>query len=156
MARKLEWTPKQTEVYRLLIQPIEFKDIIAKGFTKNMVSRVKGAIQEGQKPEGELEPGVEPGGNGSKSKGGTNQPLITVAGPARASPIVFKVGQQQIILDPLELYRQYSYYADLGKKDGLNYSFSEVLTIGMQLVWMLQQDIPLTENMLTAILSGYK
>lgn len=146
MPTLLTWTDKQREIFKFLEEGKEFKEITDLGYTRNMVSRVKTAREDGQKPE----PLENTGLNGSR----TNQNLITVTGP-KGSPITFKVGTKEIVLDPLELNRQYEFYTDLAKKDGMKYSFSEVLTIGIQTVWFLVQDVPLTENVLTAIFYGY-
>lgn len=146
MPTLLTWTDKQREIAQLLGAGKEFKEITDQGYTKNMVSRVKTALAEGQKPELGKKEGLE---QGSK----TTQDLIGLTVP-KSAPIIFKLDRKDIVLDPLELMKQYRYYADLAKKDNLNYSFSEVLTMGIQLVWILKQDIPLTENMLTAIFYG--
>ena len=153
MPTQLTWTDKQREIYKLLGEGKEFKEITDQGYTKNMVSRVKTALAEGQKPVLEPEKDLELKGSG------TTKDLVGLAAP-KSAPIVFKLGRQEIALDPLELYRQYRYYEDLARKDGkdgkdsLGYSFSQVLTLGMQLIWILKQDIPITENMLTAIFYG--
>lgn len=150
MPTLLTWTDKQREIFKLLEEGKEFRAITDLGYTRNMVSRVKAAREDGQKPEPLEE---DPNSSRTKQGSGTNQSLITVTGP-KGSPISFKVGTKEIVLDPLELMKQHRYYTDLAKNDNLGYSFSEVLTMGMQLVWILRQDIPLTENMLTAIFYG--
>jgi hypothetical protein len=143
MPTLLTWTDKQREIYKLLEEGKEFRAITDLGYTRNMVSRVKAAREAGQKPEPLEE---------DPASSRTNQNLIAVTGP-KGSPISFKVGTKEIVLDPLELIKQHRYYLDLAKKDGnLGYSFSEVLSLGIQIVWILTQDIPLTENMIVGIL----
>lgn len=150
MPTLLTWTDKQREIFKLLEERKEFREITDLGYTRNMVSRVKTAREDGQKPE-PLEEDTD--GSRTKKGSGTTQDLVGLAAP-KSTPIVFKLGRQEIVLDPLQLYRQYRYYEDLAKRDTLSYSFSEVLTLGMQLIWVLKQDIPITENLLTAIFSG--
>ena len=143
----LTWTQKQREVAALADQSKTFQEITDLGYSLNMTSRVLNALKEGQKPELE----VEAPGTGSESR-----PLVAVAGP-KSAPIMFRIDQKQIALDPLELHRQYGYYLALTKKDGETaYSFSEVLTLAMQVLWVLHQEIPVTENMLRALFYGYK
>jgi hypothetical protein len=139
MSTKLRWTPKQREIAQCFEEGKEFKDIIAQGYTKNMASRVKTALGEGQKPETELK--------GSK----TSQSLIGVSGPKSSTPIGFKIGTKEIVLDPLELMKQYRYYTEIVKKDGFTESFSEVLTIAVKMLWTSLLDIPITEDLLNAI-----
>lgn len=145
MAKKgqLEWTEKQREIYRLLKDGKEFMAVVAMGYSLFIVSKVKNAIAAGQKPE------AKEGNDGDRSGG--PQDLIGVKSP-KSPVILFSVDKKEISLDPLELNTQYRYYLDLAKKDNLGYSFSQVLTIGMQIVWILTQDIPLTENMILGIL----
>jgi len=49
MAKGLEWTPKQTEVAELLRGGADRQAIIAKGYSKTMVSRVENALKTGLK-----------------------------------------------------------------------------------------------------------
>jgi hypothetical protein len=140
MSTQLTWTDKQREIFKLLEERKEFRAITDLGYTRNMVSRVKAAREDGQKPE-PLE-----GSAGS----GTIQNLITVAGP-KGSPIRFTVGTKEIVLDPLELMKQHRYYMEIVKKDGFTESFSEVLTIAIKLLWTSLLDIPVTQDLLNAI-----
>lgn len=150
--KSLTWTDKQRAIAGLADQGKEFLEIVDLGFSKTMASRVLRALKAGQKPTLKPEGGVE---TETETKGET-KPLVAVAGP-KSAPIIYRIDQKQIALDPLELNRQYSFYADLIKdNDDMKYSFSEVLTIGIQIVWFLQQDIPHTENMLRALLYGYQ
>lgn len=50
MATGLEWTPKQTEVAELLRAGTDRQAVMAKGFSKTMVSRVAKAIKTELKP----------------------------------------------------------------------------------------------------------
>jgi hypothetical protein len=150
MKSKLTWTDKQREIAELAGQNKTFVEITDLGYSKNMTSRVLTALKEGQKPEPKPEPGT-PG----TEPGGAAKPLVSGAAP-KVSPIIFRVASREISLDPLELNRQYQYYLDLAKDDGMNYSFSEILTIGIQLVWVMSQDIPITANLLTALFYGYQ
>lgn len=148
MAKKvpLTWTQKQREVVELAEQGKTFQEITDSGYSLNMTSRVLNALKEGQKPELEVE----------ESGSGSDKPLVAVTGP-KSAPIMYRIDQKQIALDPLELNRQYGYYLDLTKKDGETvYSFSQVLTLAMQTLWALHQEIPWTENMLRALFYGYK
>lgn len=148
MAKKvpLTWTEKQREVAALAEQGKTFQELIDLGYSLNMTSRVLNALKEGQKPELEVE---DPGS-------GSDKPLVAVTGP-KSAPIMYRIDQKQISLDPLELNKQYSYYSDLTKKDGgISNSFSQVLTLSMQVLWVLLQDIPKDENMLKAIFYGAK
>lgn len=151
MKGKLRWTDKQKEVAQLITEGKEFNDIVASGYSLHMVSKVKAALAKGQSPgqngEGEAEIKSESGGGNGK------QNLVSVKAP-KSSPIVFTINKKEIALDPLELNTQYRYYQDLTKRDGMSYSFSEIQTIGIQLVWILTQDIPLTENMISGIIYG--
>jgi hypothetical protein len=146
MKAKLTWTEKQREIAQLANQGKTFLEITGLGYSKNMTSRVLTALKEGQKPE--LEEKSEGAGDGAR-------PLVAVAG-SKGAPIIFRVASREISLDPLELNRQYGYYADLAKDNNFGLSFSEILTVGIQLVWIMMQDIPLTENMLRAIFYGYQ
>jgi hypothetical protein len=140
---KITWTDKQKEIAKLVDEGKTFTDIINAGYSKHMTSRVLAALKAGQKPE------PEPG----HDETGTSKGLLGITGPKNA-PITFKVASKEITLDPLELYNQYRFYESLARQDGLSYSFSEVLTMGIQLIWMMKQDIPLTENMMRAIFYG--
>jgi hypothetical protein len=149
--KQISWTPKQREIAELVEQGKEFAEIIAQGYSKHMTSRVMAALKEGLNP-----PVGEGGTTGEGGTAGTRK-LISASAPKQA-PIMFAVANKQIALDPLELYRAYRYYEDLTKKneDGDKpYAFSEVLTMGVQLVWCLRQDIPITENFLKALFYGY-
>jgi hypothetical protein len=151
MKSKITWTDKRREIAELAGQGKEFMEITALGYSKNMTSIVLNALKDGQKQELEQ----ESKGGGTEGGSGIKRELVGTATP-KSAPILFRLGLKEIVLDPLELNRQYSYYEDLARKDGLGYSFSEVLTIGIQLVWIMKQDIPITENMLRAIFYGYK
>ena len=146
MAKKkdeITWTEKRKEIVDLAAQGKAFMEIVSLGYSKDMTSKVLNALKKGQNPAG---------GDGS----GGEKPMVTVVGP-KISPIVFRVDQKQIVLDPLELNTQYRYYADLVRRDGgITEAFSQVLTLGMQVLWVLHQEIPLTENMLKAIFYGSK
>lgn len=148
MKTGLRWTTKQREVAQLFEEGKEFKDIIALGYSNYMTSKVKTALGKGQNPKQEGEPKPS-------EKDATKQDLVAMQTP-KSAPIVFKIDRKEIVLNPLDLNRQYGYYEDLARNDNLGYSFSEILTIGIQLVWILKQNIPLTENMLRAIFYGYK
>lgn len=140
MGKKLDWTDKQRKVFQLLEEGKEFKAITDLGYSLNMVSRVKTARKEGQKP------GVE------EEKKQASGPLDLVAiGGGKSSPIVFRLDKKEIVLDPLELMKQYRYYSEIVKKDGFTESFSEVLTISVKLLWTSLLDIPITQDLLNAI-----
>ena len=151
MKGKLRWTDKQKEVAQLITEGKEFNDIVASGYSPHMASKVKTALAKGQSPgqkeeeEAEIKSGS---GNGNGKQG-----LVGIKVP-KSSPIVFTINKKEIALDPLELNTQYRYYQDLTKRDGMSYSFSEIQTIGIQVVWILTQDIPLTENMISGIIYG--
>lgn len=155
MAKQLTWTDKTRDVAALLQTGKDFMEVVGMGYSKNMVSRVKTALDSGQKP---VEPGAEESVDGVEQGSSTRErQFMGVKTPTKGSPISFKVGTDDILLDPLELYHSYRYYLDLSRKNGgISNSFSEVLTYGMQLVWMMCQDIPITENMMRAIFYGYK
>lgn len=145
---QLRWTDKQKEIAQLLQEGKPFKDIIALGYTKSLVSKVRNALGMAYNPEPKpkTSENQEPGDNGKRNLVGLKAP--------KSSPILFTINKKEIALDPLELNTQYRFYQDIAKRDGMSYSFSEVQTIGIQLVWMLMQDIPLTENMVMGILYG--
>jgi hypothetical protein len=158
--KELSWTDKQRQIADLIAQGKGFTEITKMGYSLHMTSRVATALKEGKKPPArqELAKGGNGAGGGSESNligDGSPKELIEIRGPSTA-PIVFKIDRKEIHLDPLELDRQYGYYADLAKKDGLIHTFSEIQTFGVQLIWILMQDIPLTENVLRAIFYGYK
>lgn len=149
MAKKkdeITWTEKRKEVADLAAQGKGFMEIVSLGYSKDMTSKVLNALKKDNEP-------VEPPRGGS---GAGDKPMVTVVGP-KIAPIVFRVDQKQIVLDPLELNTQYRYYAELVRRDGgITEAFSQVLTLAMQVLWVLHQDIPLTENMLKAIFYGSK
>jgi hypothetical protein len=149
--KQFTWTEKRKQIADLAGQGKRFMEIIAMGYSLDMTSKVIKALKNGQKPPEVTE--VE----GAKDKTPEREkPLVAVTAP-KIAPIVFRIDQKQIVLDPLELNAQYRYYIDLAKKDGgITDSFSEVLTLGIQVLWVLHQDIPLTQNMLKAIFYGYK
>lgn len=147
MKGELHWTDKQRKVAQLLADGKNYDEIVAVGFSGTMYSRVKKALDKGQKPKEKAKVKVESeGGNGVHE-------LVGVKAPKTA--ITFNIEQKKIDLDPLELSKQYRYYQELAKDDRLGgVSFSEMLTYGMQVVWLLLQDIPLTEKMVNAVLYG--
>jgi hypothetical protein len=148
MSAKLSWTDKQRKIFQLLEEGKEFKAITDLGYSLNMVSRVKTARNEGQKPDLEDDQNDGKGGTPKKPSG----PLDLVAiGAGKSSPIVFRLDKKEIVLDPLELMKQYRYYSDITKKDGFTESFSEVLTIAVKLLWISLLDIPITQDFLNAI-----
>jgi hypothetical protein len=142
---KLIWTDKERAIADLTAQGKEFMEIVALGYSKSMVSRVVNALKEGQKPEMKL--GVE---KDRTIEDETRRPLVMVTGP-KTAPIIFKLDRKDIVLDPLELMKQYRYYTEIVKKDGFTESFSEVLTIAVKLLWTSLLDIPITEDLLNAI-----
>jgi hypothetical protein len=156
----LTWTDKQREVAELIGQGKTFAEIHALGYSKRMINRVSTALKGGQQPPPvetkavETETIVETDKGKGDAKGNTkDKPLVSIAG-SKGSPIVFWVEQKKIIIDPFELHNQDRYYLDLARKNGgINETFSEVLTLGMQVLWVLHQDIPMTENMLKAVFS---
>lgn len=147
-------------------------EIIAAGFSNGMTGLVMNALKKGERPpelaeeetpvekpddpeDGEAK---EPGGNGkkeAKEKDTSGKPRDLISGSVpKSSPIRFAFAQKEILLDPLELHTQYRYYLDLSKRNGgITETFSEVLTLAMQVLWFLHQDIPVTENMLKAVFS---
>jgi len=151
MKSKIVWTDLRREIAELAAQGKEFNEIIALGYSKNTTSIVLNALKDGQKPK--------PKDSGTEDGDGTDagtKPLVAVVGP-KTAPIIFSFEQKKISLDPLELHAQYRYYCDLAKRDGgITESFSEVLTLGMQVLWVLHQNIPMTPNMLKAVFTGYK
>jgi hypothetical protein len=149
--KQVSWTPKQREIAALFEEGKEFSEIVDMGYSKHMTSRVMTALKEGLKP-----PAREGGTNNGGGTPGTKA-LISATAP-RGAPILFRVANKEIALDPLELYQAYRYYEDLIRKseDGDKpYSFTEVLTMGMQMIWCLKQDIPITPNFLRALFYGY-
>lgn len=144
MAKGLQWTEKQREIDQHFADGKEFMDIVAMGYSLYMVSKVKKARAEGQKPEAKEKAKVEAkGGNGKRELVGVSAPTST--------PIVFRIEKQEIKLDPLELMKQYRYYTEIVKKDGYTESFSEVMTIAIKLLWTSLLDIPITGDLLNAI-----
>jgi hypothetical protein len=156
----LTWTDKQREVAELIGQGKTFAEIHALGYSKRMINRVSTALKSGQQPtpvETETIVSTESvetdKGKGDARSSSKDKPLVSIAG-SKGSPIVFWVEQKKIIIDPFELHNQYRYYLDLARKNGgISETFSEVLTLGMQVLWVLHQDIPMTENMLKAVFS---
>jgi hypothetical protein len=158
----LDWTEKQREVAALLASGKSFMEVVNAGYSLSMVHRVSHALNEGQKPtpldqlkDGESDPGGgsnEQGESDKNAKGG--RPLVAVVGP-RSAPITFRVDSKQISIDPLELHRQYGLYADLAKDNSFTLSFSQLQTIGIQIAWVMLQDIPITENFLRALFYAY-
>jgi len=159
--KKLSWTDKQRQVADLVQQGKSFTEITGLGYSLHMTSRVATAIKEGKKPppRQEVEKTGKDGGNGAGGGngggGGSPQDLVAITGP-KTAPIIFRIDRREIHLDPLELHRQYDYYADLAGKNDMSQTFSQIQTFGVQLIWILMQDIPLTENLLRAIFYGYK
>lgn len=149
--KSFTWTEKRIEIAKLVAEGKTFMEIVGLGYSLNTTSKVVNALKAGENPPG-AEVAAEVAG-GSKEAG---KPLVTVTGP-KTAPIVFFLEQKKIALDPLELHAQYRYYTDLMSRDGgYTESFSEVLTLGMQVLWVLHQNIPLKPEMLKAIFTGYK
>jgi hypothetical protein len=148
MGAKLSWTDKQKEIFQLLEEGKEFKAITDLGYTLNMVSRVKTARSEGQKPESEG--GQNDGKPGDQKKPSGPLDLVAIGG-GKSSPIIYRLDKKEIVLDPLELIKQYRYYSDIVKKNGYTESFSEMLTLGLKLLWISLLDIPVTKELLNAI-----
>jgi hypothetical protein len=149
--KSFTWTEKRIEIAKLVAQGKEFMDIVGLGYSLDMTSKVVNVLKTGEKPP---EEGVEAEKDDRSKDAG--KPLITVTGP-KTAPIIFFLEQKKIALDPLELHAQYRYYTDLAGRDGgITESFSEVLTLGMQVLWVLHQNIPLKKEMLKVIFTGYK
>jgi hypothetical protein len=149
--KTFHWTKHRKEIADLANQGKEFMEIIALGYGKNATSIVMNALKRGVKVPEHIEEGERiPEDETGEAKG---KPLISGSSP-KSAPIIFKLGQKEIVLDPLELHNQYRYFLDLSKRNGgITETFSEVLTLGMQVLWVLHQDIPMTENMLKAVFS---
>jgi len=155
--KEITWTKKRKKVAALAAEGKTFMEIVAKGYSKDMTHKVLKALKAGQEPP---QPKPKPSEEGDPSNGdnppGGEKDLVAVAG-SKGSPIVFWVEQKKIALDPFELHKQYGWYSSIANKDGgISNSFSEVLTLAMQVLWVLLQDIPKDENMLTAIFYGAK
>ena len=54
MLGNLRWTDKQREIAQLVADGKEFKDITAFGYSNYMVTKVKNALEEGQKPKAKV------------------------------------------------------------------------------------------------------
>jgi len=141
------WTDKQREIARLMAESKTHSQLRQAGFYPNLIQKVKRALEQGSVPPSEEEAVAK------EEEQKSSQKLVSVKSPS-PSPIVFRLDKKEIALDPIQLNKQYGYYEDIIKKDGLTNSFSEVQTIGIQLVWLLMQDIPLSENMINGILYG--
>jgi hypothetical protein len=174
------WTVPRQEVADLVAQGKSFMEIVAEGYSNTMTSMVMNELNRAKRAAKaiedetaeEPEDGVKAKEEGTEEKeeekekekadkkdkknGETPEKvraLIGTAGP-KTSPILFRLGQKEIVLDPMELHNQYRYYLDLARRNGgITETFSEVLTLGMQVLWVLHQDIPMSENMLKAIFS---
>lgn len=154
------WTKQRKQIADLANQGKEFAEIISLGYGKDATSKVLRALKRGVKVPEHIaddevieaeDPGGSGGGGGNGSGDGKAKPLIGGSAP-KTAPIVFRLGQREITLDPMELHNQYRYYLDLSKKNGgITETFSEVLTLSMQVLWVLHQNIPMTENMLKAV-----
>ncbi len=111
--------------------------------------------QEAKEEDGGEKKETKEEGKGDQTAG-KSKPLVATTSP-KIAPIIFKFAQREIILDPFELHDQYRYYVDLARADGgIKETFSEVLTLGMQVLWVMHQNVPLTTNMLKAIFTGAK
>jgi hypothetical protein len=165
--KQFTWTETRREIADLAAQGKEFMEIIALGYSKDTTSKVLRKLRRDQKAE-ELANGENPGEEGESDEKdgekegkegqlpGRSKPLVAATSP-KTAPIIFRLGQKEIVLDPLELHAQYRYYIDLARRDGgITESFSEVLTLGIQVLWALHQEVPMTPNMLKAIFTGYK
>jgi len=141
------WTDKQREIARLMSEGKTHSQLRQAGFYPNLIQKVKRALEQGSVPPSDEEAATK------EEEQNRSQKLVSVKAPS-PSPIVFRLDKKEIALDPIQLNRQYGYYEDIIKKDGLTNTFSEVQTIGIQLVWLLMQDIPLSENMINGILYG--
>jgi hypothetical protein len=145
------WTDKRIEIAKLLAEGKEFMEIVKLGYSLDMTSKVVKALKAGENA-----PGVEVAEEVADRSKEDGKPLVIVTAP-KTAPIVFFFEQKKIALDPLELHAQYRYYSDLASRNGgITESFSEVLTLGMQVLWVLNQNIPLNPEMLKAIFTGYK
>jgi len=145
------WTDKQREIARLMAEGKTHSQLRQAGFYPNLIQKVKRALEQGGVPPSEEEALAKAAAKEEEQK--SSQKLVSVKSPS-PSPIVFRLDKKEIALDPIQLNKQYGYYEDIIKKDGLTNTFSEVQTIGIQLVWLLMQDIPLSENMISGILYG--
>ena len=155
--KEITWTKKRKKIAALSAQGKTFMQIVALGYSKDMTSKVLTALKAGQQPperKKQVSEEGEPGDEDNHQEG--DKSLVSVTG-SKGSPIVFWLEQKKIALDPFELHKQYSYYTALANKNGgITNSFSQVLTLAMQVLWILLQDIPKDENMLKAIFYGAK
>lgn len=91
----LEWTPKQAEIAVLLRGGADPQAVIAKGYTKTMVSRVGKALKSGQAPPGinpEIKPETTP-----------KQELASTRGETHIRPrTVESVGVGEILIEPAD------------------------------------------------------
>jgi hypothetical protein len=150
---RLVWTQPRKEIADLVAQGKGFMEIVSLGYSKTMTSVVMNALKKGETPAEPDETDPAGQGNGDGNGKDNAKPLISTAS-SKSAPIIFRLGQKEIVLDPMELYNQHRYYLDLCRRNGgITETFSEVLTLGMQVLWALHQDVPMTENMLKAIFS---
>lgn len=95
MSKKgLEWTPKQVEIAVLLRGGADSQAVIAKGYTKTMVSRVGKALKSGQIP---------PGANPEIKPETPKQELPSTRGETHIRPrSVESVGVGEILIEPAD------------------------------------------------------
>lgn len=156
------WTRQRKQIADLAAQGKKFEEIVTLGYGKDATSKTLAALKRGvQVPEhiadDEIIEAEDPGhGGGGTDRGRDStkgQPLVAASSP-KTAPIVFRFAQKEIILDPLELHTQYRYYEDLARRNGgFPETFSQVLTLGMKVLWVLHQDVPMDTDILKAVFS---
>ncbi len=149
----MKWTEKQREIAARLGQNQSFEDVVAAGYTQSLVSYVLNAIKKGNTPEKadaeatakklsaeqvqlaaeevrKVKGGKDPSVRATKAGG----ELANILQPIKGA-IIFKLGENEIDLNPQHLYDAYQYYKDIVEENGIEEDFSLALKDAMKLVW---------------------
>ena len=127
----LAWTEKQREILALFSKGMSFSQVVEQGFAKATVSKVKEAMEKGEKPP---EPkAAAPAVSKVTTVGTIPGGGFTTTG--NKPPVLFDLGQQTIPLSWQSLYESYRYYDDFVAEEELADGFGEFLLWCAKDVW---------------------
>jgi len=132
----VHWTEKQRAVASLFAQSRSYSDIVAQGFSQTMVTRVKRALDKGDRPPTPKSIVVKEVVEEKKEVGEQSEPLVsgkseqkvetdppplkpvTTAVRTRKEMIPFEIdlGKEVVPLDRSDIYESYLLYKDLKSK----------------------------------------
>ncbi len=93
--------------------------------------------EEAAKAAPPSDPGKKPEGDGNKKDGlKEGGDMTSIRQPAHGA-IQFKMGTQEIIIDPAELYDAFMYYRDMVAHQNIHEPFTKVLKTSIKYIWEL-------------------